>query len=147
MTHSTHFFFTNPKLHRWFCLQQIGTWLLFGFFVFVYRGVGGGVVWVVCFLGGIVSQLAFFFAKFLYNSMKKFSLLSLLTPLDTNRFFRTPSAYVLSNVWTTESSVSASSVSIISLFLIYAISRSSQYYTTGITKDVVCIILSVGWCI
>ena len=28
-----------------------------------------------------------------------------------------------------------------------AISRSSQCSTTGVTKDVVCAILSVGWCI
>ena len=28
-----------------------------------------------------------------------------------------------------------------------AISRSSQYSTTGVTKAVVCAILSVGWCI
>ena len=28
-----------------------------------------------------------------------------------------------------------------------AISRSSQCSTTGITKAVVCVILSVGWCI
>ena len=28
-----------------------------------------------------------------------------------------------------------------------AISRSSQCSTTGVTKAVVCVILSVGWCI
>ena len=28
-----------------------------------------------------------------------------------------------------------------------AISRSSQCFTTGVTKAVVCVILSVGWCI
>ena len=28
-----------------------------------------------------------------------------------------------------------------------AISRSSQFSTTGVTKAVVCAILSVGWCI
>ena len=31
--------------------------------------------------------------------------------------------------------------------LLYAISRSSQCSTTGVSKVVVCIILSIGWCI
>ena len=31
--------------------------------------------------------------------------------------------------------------------LLYAISRSSQCSTTGVSKAVVCIILSIGWCI
>ena len=35
----------------------------------------------------------------------------------------------------------------ISIYLLLAISRSSQCSTTGVTKAVVCIILSVGWCI
>ena len=34
-----------------------------------------------------------------------------------------------------------------SLCKIVAISRSSQCSTTGVTKAVVCVILSVGWCI
>ena len=33
------------------------------------------------------------------------------------------------------------------LHTITAISRSSQCSTTGVTKAVVCVILSVGWCI
>ena len=33
------------------------------------------------------------------------------------------------------------------LYEIVAISRSSQCSTTGVTKAVVCVILSVGWCI
>ena len=32
-------------------------------------------------------------------------------------------------------------------FITFDISRSSQCSTTGVTKAVVCIILSVGWCI
>ena len=31
--------------------------------------------------------------------------------------------------------------------VVRAISRSSQCSTTGVTKAVVCVILSVGWCI
>ena len=36
---------------------------------------------------------------------------------------------------------------LINLFIYVDISRSSQYSTTGVTKAVVCVILSVGWCI
>ena len=35
----------------------------------------------------------------------------------------------------------------LSLSLSLSISRSSQCSTTGVTKAVVCVILSVGWCI
>ena len=33
------------------------------------------------------------------------------------------------------------------LLILFMVSRSSQCSTTGVTKDVVCAILSVGWCI